>query len=74
MPRLIKKRSKKSGLLPGTLVHIGEKMGKDVSIFVVDYDKANVHETELKAVEECLPLRDKPTVTWINLEGLQQNE
>lgn len=72
MPRLIKKRSKKSGLLPGTLVHIGEKMGKEVSIFVVDYDETNVQEIELKAVEECLPFRDTPTVTWINLEGLHR--
>jgi len=67
MPRLIKKRSKKSGLLPGTLVHIGEKRDKDVKIFVIDYDEANVLETELKAIEECIPLKEKPTVTWINL-------
>jgi len=72
MPRLIKKRSKKSGLLPGTLVHIGEKRKEDVNIFVIDYDEANVHEVELKAVEECIPLKEKPTVTWINVEGLHQ--
>ncbi|HBO84242.1 MAG: magnesium and cobalt transport protein CorA [Deltaproteobacteria bacterium GWC2_42_11] len=72
MPRLIKKRSKKSGLLPGTLVHIGEKRDKDVKIFVIDYDEANVLETELKAIEECIPLKEKPTVTWINVEGLHQ--
>ena len=72
MPRLIKKRSKKSGLLPGTLVHIGEKRKEDVNIFVIDYDEATVHEAELKAIEECIPLKEKPTVTWINVEGLHQ--
>lgn len=72
MPRLIKARSKKSGLLPGTLVHIGEKRKEDVNIFVIDYDEANVLEAELKAVEECIPLKEKPTVTWINVEGLHQ--
>jgi magnesium transporter len=72
MPRLIKARSKKSGLLPGTLVHIGEKRKEDVNIFVIDYDEANVFEAELKAVAECIPLKEKPTVTWINVEGLHQ--
>ena len=74
MARLIKERTKKRGLPPGTLVHIGEKSGKDVSITVIDYDETHLQEVEIKTIEQCFPFKDKPTVTWINIEGLHQSE
>src|SRR3990172_6388455 len=74
MARLIKERAKKRGLSPGTLVHIGEKSGKEVSITVIDYDEAHLQEIEIKSIEQCFPFKDKPTVTWINIEGLHQAE
>src|SRR3990172_2014872 len=74
MARLIKERTKKSGLPPGTLVHIGEKSGKEVSITVIDYDETHLQEVEIKTIEQCFPFKDKPTVTWINIEGLHQSE
>jgi magnesium transporter len=74
MPRLIKRRSKKSGLPPGTLVHIGEKKAERVKISIVDYDEAQFQEKEAKTVEECFPFKDKPTVTWINIDGLHDVE
>ena len=46
MTRLIKKRSKKAGLLPGTLVHIGEKKTEEVKIKVIDYDEMHFEEKE----------------------------
>jgi magnesium transporter len=74
MPRLIKKRSKKVGLPPGTLVHIGEQKAEKVSITVIDYDEARFQEEEIKTVEECFPFKDKPTVTWINVDAIHQVE
>jgi magnesium transporter len=74
MAKMIKKRSKKAGLPPGTLVHIGEKRAGEPIIALIDYDEANFQEREVKAVEECFPFRDKPTVTWINVEGVHQVE
>jgi len=74
MPRLIKKRSKKVGLPPGTLVHIGEQKAEKVSITVIDYDEARFQEEEIKTVEECFPFKDKPTVRWINVDGIHQVE
>jgi magnesium transporter len=74
MPRLIKRRSKKSGLPPGTLVHIGEKKAERVKISIVDYDETQFQEKEAKTVEECFPFKDKPTVTWINIDGLHDVE
>ena len=37
MQRLIKKRSPKVGLPPGTLVHIGEKKVEKARITIMDY-------------------------------------
>ena len=41
---------------------------------LIDYDEANFQEREVKAAEECLAFREKPTVTWINVEGVHQVE
>ena len=70
MPRFIKKRSKKVGLPPGTLVHIGEKKTEKVRITIIDYDEASFEEKQIKTIEECFPFKDKTTVTWINIDGI----
>jgi len=72
MFRFLKKRSKKVGLPPGTLVHIGEKKIDTVKITIIDYDEGQFQEKEVKTIEECFPFKEKPTVTWINIAGLHQ--
>ncbi len=74
MSRFIKKRSKRVGLPPGTLVNIGEEKAEKVRISLIDYDEANFEEKEIKRVEECFPFKDKPTVTWINIDGIHDLE
>jgi magnesium transporter len=74
MTRLAKKRSKKAGLPPGTLVYIGEKRMEEPKISIFDYDDLHVEEKEVRAIQECFVFRDKPTVTWINVEGVHQVE
>ncbi len=74
MLRLMKKRSAKAGLPPGTPVHVGEKKVERSTITVFDYDGNDFQEAEVKTVAECLPFRVKPTVTWINVEGVHDVE
>ena len=74
MSRLIKNRSKKAGLPPGTLVHVGKKRAEKAKITILDYDEKNFEERVVKRVEECFPFKDKPTVTWINIDGLHDIE
>ncbi len=74
MPKLIKKRSKKAGLPPGTLIHIGERKTEELKITVIDYEETHFEEREVKRVEECFVFKDKPTVTWMNVDGLHQVE
>jgi magnesium transporter len=70
MPKFTKKRTKKAGLPSETLVYTGEKKDEKIKIHVIDYDEANFLETELSTVEACIPYKNKPTVTWINVDGV----
>ncbi len=70
----LKRVSKKAGLPPGTLVHIGERKVKKVKITLIDYDETQFQEREVKTVEECFPFKDTPTVTWINIDGIHDVE
>jgi len=74
MARLVKQRSTKAGLPPGTLIHIGAKKAKETKITIIDYDEANFQEREIKAIEECFIFKDRPTVTWVNIDGLHKIE
>lgn len=74
MKKLTKKKSKKIGLPPGTLVHIGEKKTDKARITIIDYNEAQFQEKEVQTIEECFPFKDKPTVTWINIDSIHQVE
>ena len=74
MLRPIKKTSEKAGLPPETLIYIGEKKTAEIKITIISYDEKEFQETEAKTVEECFPFRDKPGVTWINVDGVHQPE
>jgi len=74
MTRFFKKFSKKIGLSPGTLVHIGNKKVIKTRIRVIDYDESQLEEKEVEKIEECFPFKEKPTVTWINIDGLHEVE
>ena len=40
----------------------------------MDYDESHFQEKEVKTIEECFIFKDKPTVTWINVDGLHEVE
>jgi len=66
----LNRRTKKSGLPPGTLVHIGEKREQAVLITYMDYDENSFQEKQGATVEECFAFKDTQTVTWINIDGI----
>jgi len=70
MTKHLRALSKASGLAPGTLVHVGERRSEKVRITVIDYDEKNVVEKTLDKIEDSLPFKDAPTVTWLNIDGL----
>lgn len=74
MPRNSHRRSRKSGLPPGSLIHIGERKTERTKITIMDYDERSFQEKEAKAVEECFPFKETATVTWINIDGVHDSE
>jgi magnesium transporter len=72
--RLVRRRSKKSGLPPGTLVYLGERKVERVRISYIDYNEQSYQEKQVSKIEECFPLKATPTVSWINIDGLHEVE
>ena len=70
MPRMSKRRMKKVGLPSGSLVYTGEQAAGAIDVTLIDYDEQVFEERVLKTAEECVPYRDKPTATWINVDGV----
>jgi len=57
---------------PITLRSAAVKEKGPVKITVIDYDENNFQQKEVTSIEECSVYRDKPTVTWINVEGVHR--
>ena len=74
MVRRLKKRSRKAGLPPGSLIHIGDRLTEKTKITVFDYDEAHLQEKEIKTVGECRQFKDSPTVAWIQIEGIHDTQ
>ena len=66
------KRSRKTGLPPGSLVHIGRERSEKTRITVLDYDAEHVEERTIQAVDELAPYVGKPTATWIDVVGIHE--
>jgi magnesium transporter len=71
--KLVQKRSKKTGLPPGTLVHIGERKSETVTITVFRYSGAECEELESKQADQLSPPADE-SVIWINVGGVHKVE
>ena len=72
--RHVSKRSKKAGVPAGTLIPAADRGSEKVRITLIDYDESQYAEKEIYAFNECIPYRDKPTVTWINVDAVHNVE
>jgi magnesium transporter len=52
------------------MVHIGEEKHAESRISIIDYTPEGFTENKHARVEDCVVYRDKPSVTWINIDGL----
>jgi len=72
--KLVQKRSRKTGLPPGTLVHIGEgKVHQPVTITAFNYAGDRCEEQSVGNPEDLMPPMDQ-SVTWINVGGVHKLE
>ena len=63
--------TEKTGLPPGVLVYIGHHPKEKGLITVMDYNEEQMEEYIANTPQECFPLKDSETVSWINLDGVQ---
>ena len=68
--KLFRSRTKAAGLAPGTAVYVGAPRTGDVSIRVFDFTPDRTDERASVSVEDCFPLRDTSTVTWVDVDGV----
>ncbi|MCX8110544.1 MAG: hypothetical protein N3D15_04785, partial [Syntrophorhabdaceae bacterium] len=68
----LKKISKKTGLPPGSLVHIGEQKTEKTEISLLLYDGSKIHEKKINNIREYIPLKDIQAVTWIDICGVDK--
>jgi len=62
--------SNKSGMPPGSLVHVGELRDFHARINLVDYNTESFEARSVESITELLPYKNKDTVTWVNIEGI----
>ncbi len=71
MSESLSSASEKSGLPPGSLVHVGEVHTHEHKITVINYNKSTLEKHTVKSVEELLPYKTTDTITWVIVDGLK---
>lgn len=72
--RFHKKRSVKSGLPPGSLVHIGDKSDRLVKISVISYSPDRIDEQQFEQIDQYLQNPGDGAVVWVDVEGVHDVE
>ena len=71
--KLVAKRSRKTGLPPGTLVHIGENKTGKVTIATFNYAGTRCDERQDPPLDGLAPPTDA-SVTWVDVGGVHKME
>jgi len=59
---------------PGSLVYIGDRGPVPTIVSAIDFTETEMVEKVGITLEEVLPLRDSPSITWLNFSGLADVE
>ena len=70
MAESLESASNKSGMPPGSLIHVGESRDFHARISVVDYNTESFEARTVDSIADILAYKDKDTVTWVNIEGI----
>lgn len=72
MVRFTKKISRKAGLPPGSLIHIGDRKTEKPRIKTIIYDERYLEEKGFDRVEGPFLSEPVPAITWLNMDGIHQ--
>jgi len=71
MPGTARKRSAKTGLPPGSLIHIGQRHTDRAKICLCEYGATHCREREIQSLEGIIPPDEGTSVAWVHIDGLQ---
>jgi len=74
MTRFTKKNKEHIGLSPYALVFRGQKKTETTQLRVMDFDIDNVREVQVKTAKELDALRKSKTLSWLNVDGLDNSQ
>ncbi|MGD0275149.1 MAG: magnesium/cobalt transporter CorA [Syntrophales bacterium] len=74
MKRWMKNRSKKAGMPPGSLIHIGDITTEKARITVLRYSESEANLEEISSLAECHILKEGPEITWIHIDGVHDTK
>jgi len=74
MAKSAKKKTKKFIFMRRPMANSTGRRAEKPKITIINYDEARFQEKEVKKAEECFPFKDKPTVTWVNIDGIHNSE
>lgn len=66
------KAKKRAGLLPGSLVYLGEKRTDKVTIRLIEYNETQFEERQIETIDEFVEEKERKTIKWLNLDGIHQ--
>ena len=66
------KRSDKKGMLPGSLVHIGEKKSIFSTLEKIRYNTENIEVLPNVKSDDCSPEGSMDYISWVNMDGLSE--
>lgn len=74
MARLLTKQQDEIGQSPDALKFRGIKKTEEITIQLFDYNSEEQTELSLGNIDEALPFRNKKSTTWININGLHDEQ
>lgn len=63
-------RSQKTGMPPGSLVHIGNRKLENVSVSVLEYDENSIKHIDVDDPGDLAYFRNSDKTSWVNINGL----
>lgn len=69
-----KKRSTKTGLPPGSLVHLGDRKLDHARLSLIDYGPDGLEEKEFETLADCQACTPTQPMQWLNVYGLHEPE
>jgi magnesium transporter len=74
MRNVVADRSGKRGQAPGTPKFVGKKYLETPRISIITYSESQATENLQADIAECLPSHGAPHVTWVNIDGLHDED